>query len=163
MEDFFSAIDQTALRLHWDYRKPFWLAYLNGGYISDAWVVYDPRTTRIAVNKLGIQDDQFGTIRSGSRSAILMKIKNLTILEWSNQGACRIWRAHDPDAPKLHKKTYKNTELMESCMRSIAHQHSRRGSWQDKIALIIQQETGIYMDKYSYMPEDYVRLSKYDG
>ena len=47
LDVFFKLIEEHALEAHWRYRQAFWLAYLQKGIISDAWLgsrkqIHDP-------------------------------------------------------------------------------------------------------------------------
>ena len=155
LEAFFDVVDATAKPEHWLYRRAFWEAYRREGYLSDAWVVLG-RHARQEVNlRLSHLKGSYGILRGSQsdQSVLLMKVGDLVIAEWSHQGACRIWRSQQPEAPKLYQQEYDAAALRDPFPAGLfRHDGSVWGSWQSKVAAFIREYTGIRVDPRSYMP-----------
>ena len=155
LEAFFDVVDATAKPEHWLYRRAFWEAYRRQGYLSDAWVVLG-RHARQEVNlRLSHLKGSYGILRGSQsdQSVLLMKVGDLVIAEWSHQGACRIWRSQQPEAPKLYQQEYDAAALRDPFPAGLfRHDGSVWGSWQSKVAAFIREYTGIRVDPRSYMP-----------
>ncbi len=145
------AIASPALRLQWPYRRAFWKAYERHGLINKAWVVFADRgahRARLVRDKL-----PFGRLqRSGvqpNHAVLVLEIGSLRIAEWSENGKCYIWRRGNPAAPELYKDRYVRRELITSSDNGgVVHSASRHGTWQQKVAGFIRNETGIRVQNY---------------
>jgi hypothetical protein len=159
LDDFFTVLDETADDAHWKFRKAFWSAYLRRNAISDAWIVLGPAAARIVRKEFdslaGAAKLRMGDGTQSSHSVLLMQIGALTIAEWSHNGKCWIWSDGEPRVPKLYEAEYKRSQLRDSSKpkRGIVHMGSEDGRWQDTIAHIIADETGIRVTRGEYMPE----------
>lgn len=91
---FFKLIDQHLLDAQWRYRHAFWLAYLEKGAISDAWLALgrDACDSAAAIRELG---GAYGRLRgrgvTANQSALLLRIGPLVISEFTHNGKLRIW------------------------------------------------------------------------
>jgi hypothetical protein len=133
----------------WAAREEFWLAYLDGGVIGDAWFAFGRQAEAMA--KGAVKEGQFGRIVGGgadaNQSALVMAIKDLRVVEWSNNGSWRSWHKDDGKAPTLYKPEYIGTLFrdmngsrgFEQYFAAIPH----TGGWQSKIAHFIYTHTGI--------------------
>ena len=70
--------------------------------------------------------------------------------EWSHNGKCRIWWAHDRDAPAMNKLRYMSQDLMSAAEYEITHSASANYSWQEKLATAIEDMTNIEMPFEEY-------------
>lgn len=155
IEEFFRLIDRSA-EPKWVYRRKFWMAYYRRGYISDVWVVLGPEA-RDEAQRMGqtlrLPSGSYGMLSGANRrqSALLLRIGSLTIMEWSHDGACRIWR--DPRlAPPLYQRVYDREDLMNrNYDKRILHHSSQDYGWQRKLADYIRDQTGITVTSRDYM------------
>lgn len=148
VRDFFDIIDKSTDRPdQWRDRKKFWLAYLDAGAITDAWFALGS----IARNQISRMPGGAAVVpharvegagATSSQSALLMKIGDLTIAEWSDNGRSRFW-AEEANAMPLYRSSYDGMSLRVmasgSGFAAIAHQ----GSWEGKFARHIYRMTGI--------------------
>jgi hypothetical protein len=168
---FFGLIDDYALPAHWSYRHAFWLAYLERGAISDAWLalggkVYgSAQATRelggayARLRGLGVQPDH---------SALLLRIGPLVIVEFSHLGKLRAWLANQQDAPELGCPQYDSRAFRCACLafpsdpqtgqggnasgQGLPHKGSARGYWQKSAATLIQRHAGIRIAPSDWQP-----------
>jgi hypothetical protein len=157
LEDFFRALDATAMDQHWRYRKAFWSAYLQREAISDAWVVLGAQAARLIRRGVGTEGVAAGRLRAGggvqsNQSVLLMRIGGLTIAEWSHNGTCRVWDAGNRTAPRLYEVEYRRDQLIDGCAWDQRHDGSPEGRWQAHVANHIARETGIRVTHGEYMP-----------
>lgn len=139
----------------WKARRKFWTAYLDAGHITAAWVAFGRTGERFALDAATASGDSslklFGRIIPGTgkapdHCALLMHIGDMTIVEWSHNGKCRFWPRGAKGAPVLFRRNnkgigdYSANDLM-SAELGIAHM----SGWQMRIAITIQQHTGIRM------------------
>lgn len=148
MREFFGAIAKTTDRPdQWAQREKFWLAYLDAGFVSDAWPALGIRARNEIediIRKSG-ERPEFGTIRGGppSSSSIIMQIGDLRISEWSDNGMCRFWAGSDSKAPGLYQKSYDGSSLRVMAGRSDFEHAMHSSGWQAKFAAIIFRRTSI--------------------
>lgn len=157
LDDFFRVLDETAEDAHWKYRKAFWSAYLRKDEISDAWVVLGPAAGRIVRKEFDSQGGAGKLVLAegvqSTHSVLLMRIRSLTIAEWSHSGRCWIWTDGNSKSPKLYETEYRRSHLRERGAWSKAHMGSETGRWQDDIARYIADETGVRVSRTDYMPK----------
>lgn len=141
-------------RTMWQARRKFWTAYLDAGHIEAAWVAFGNTGADYALHAARTSGNpslkMFGRIVSGTgrspqHCALLMKIGDLTIAEWSHNGSCRFWARGAANAPVLFRMgkyagDYDARELMNS-QDAIPHY----SGWQARIALKIREHTGIFV------------------
>lgn len=170
LDTFFRLVSDHALDAHWVYRKAFWGACLKAGAIDDAWLALavrvhdDARTMRelsgsfAKLTGIGVQ---------GNQSVLLLRVGNLIICDWSHNGRIRAWPIDWGTAPRLFKPLYEKEELMTrgvpfpSNLRGkggnsdglgLGHFGSESGYWQESVAKLIAQRTGIRLTEREYMP-----------
>jgi hypothetical protein len=151
MREFFRAIAKTTDRPdQWRQRSAFWLAYLDAGLVTDAWPALGQRA-RHGIEEIMRQSGErpeFGVMRGGplSSSTIIMRIGDLRIAEWSDNGSCRFWSDDDARAPKLYAKFYDGGELRTTSGRAdfeyLSHVPPSPG-WEAKFAGVIHRRTGV--------------------
>jgi len=155
-EAFFRILDHTAHDDHWKYRRAFWGAYLQRGYISGVWLVLGSSASTKARQFLNPRYDKYGHLTgtnvSSDHSVLLFEIGGLVFSEWSHNGKCRIWESDDQDAPKRLCARYSREDLVYRPLEEIVHSHSESGSWQRKIAALIHEHTNIYISTRELMP-----------
>ena len=115
---FFRLIDRHALDRMWIYRHAFWLAYLERGAISDAWLALGGETFNEAktIRDLG---GAYGRLRGGvdtSQSALLLRIGPLVISEFTHIGKLRAWPTEWHSAPRFGSREYGRTDFTGKCL-----------------------------------------------
>jgi len=156
MREFFRAIAKTTDRPdQWAQREKFWMAYLDGGLVSDAWPALGIRArNRIeSIIRQSGERPEYAIIRGGpaSSSSIIMQIGDLRISEWSDNGSCRFWNDTDPKAPKLYANIYDGGELRTTDGRADFEYESHvpaSPGWEGKFAEIIYRRTSIPHPKF---------------
>jgi hypothetical protein len=161
LRQFFEVVDKVAAPEHWIYRRAFWNALHERGYVSEAWVVFDGHGAGEAKRIFG-KDISFGVFEGGGvqpgHSTLLLRIGSLVVAEWSHNGKCRIW---DEDsgipAPRLFQKNYDASDLRREYAQSgssgqgiFSHHGSLSYSWQRNIAAFLKQRRNITL-----RPSDY--------
>lgn len=144
---FFDIIDQIADQNMWRYRRAFWTAYLEAGHIDEAWVVFGASGYYLAQNyarqnnvKFSYGRLQSGGGRTSDQSALIMRIGDLIITEWSHSGKCNLYLPSEGYIPKLHQPHYQPGYL--NCgTHQITHHGSPNLSWQGQVASLIRQQT----------------------
>lgn len=134
---------------HWRARREFWRTYIAAGKIEGAWMVlgkkylHDIDSLPSAAKELGYGIFINHNGISPSHCAIIMKIKNFIIVEWSHNGALRIWRAKNFPVPALRRKYYRPYELRLNEDKHFVH----RKNWQQRVREFIDGE-----DKFQSCP-----------
>jgi len=159
---FFKLIDEHALEAHWRYRQAFWLAYLQKGVISDAWLALGGKAydSAEAVGDLGRAYGRLaGPGVTSSQSALLLRVGSLVFAEFSHNGKLRAWPIDWRNAPLLGRQEYERTDLTGKCLpfplnpyrgaggapdgKGLSHIRSHEGYWQGSAAALIERHTGI--------------------
>ena len=137
----------------WAERRRFWTAYLKANLISEAWVVFGADGARRADQASRRLEDKglsmFGRLASGGgrtseHAALVMRIGDLTIVEWSHNGKWNIWKRADRSAPALFRQNdrgrpdYQPQELMNAPTSG-----SHTSQWRWTVADIVRRETGL--------------------
>jgi len=162
LEDFFRIVSEGSMghsdadRM-WVYRRAFWTAYLEGGYISDAWVVLGEEIAHTARRFLKDQADTYGRLVRGygvlpRHAVLIMRIGELIITEWNYMGKYRAWSIDIEGAPNFYKKHYRRDELVDFPVFEGSHHGARNGTWQNKLSNLINEWTGIKVYAREYMP-----------
>jgi hypothetical protein len=147
---FFDIVDRVADRQMWRYRRAFWTAFLEAGHIEQAWVVFGANGERFARQAARESGDKsltvFGRLLSGrgrspDHAALVMKIGDLTIAEWSHNGKYNIWPRGSTNAPKLFEELYHPDELRLAPIDG-SHTSNESYGWQRTVAGIIRSHTG---------------------
>lgn len=154
VEQFFDIVAESTDRPDmWAQRRKFWEAYLNANLISAAWVAFGAdgawRAEQAAARNPDSGLSMFGRLASGGgrtaeHAALIMKIGDMTIVEWSHNGRWNMWKLGDKGHPALFRNNkrrladYQPRELMNA-PTSGPH----LGDWQWKVREIIRHETGL--------------------
>jgi hypothetical protein len=162
---FLDIVGQTALDHQWKYRRAFWTAYLEAGHISEAWVAFGSQPARYArrarerdkeSDALAFAELETGTAKSRDHSALILRIGDLTIVDWSHNGKYQVWKRGDRGAPNLHAKggyRLKYTAEELSCAPiSGVHSNPPGYSWQNRLAEFIRTETGLRTSSVNWQP-----------
>lgn len=150
LEAFFAVIDRHA-DPHWRYRRAFWLAALRRGAVSDAWLALG---SNVAISaKRALKDAAFARLQggNGNKAALLMRIGDYVLAEWSHSGKLRAWPAGAASAPRPFRPGYAPDELMTRSLafpgtssdEGLVHSGAEQGLWQRRAAQFIAERTGI--------------------
>jgi hypothetical protein len=154
VEQFFDIVAQTTDRPDmWAERRKFWTRYLKADMISAAWVAFGAdgawRAEEAAKRSSDAGLSMFGRLGSGGgrtaeHAALIMRIGDLTVVEWSHNGRWNIWRRQDKGHPELFRHNnkrwpdYQPQELMNGALWG-----PHMGAWQFKVREIVAHETGL--------------------
>jgi hypothetical protein len=158
LELFFKILDESADKI-WEYRKAFWSAYYQKGYISDAWAILGDDASIIG-RRIGDRKIAYGRLSgaySRNQSVLLLRIGQFVVAEWSHNGKCRIWRDKNDKLtriPKFHqvRPPYDASDLRAGADFEQVHHASPYGNWQGKIETFIRQHTNMRVYNSEYMP-----------
>ena len=127
---------------HWRQRRDFWRNHLANGQVEDAWMVlgkkylYDLNSLPSEAKQLGYGSFINNRAITNRHCAIIMKMKNLIVVEFSHSGALRIWRITNRHAPRLRQKYYQPIKLRWHQDQRFIHGKN----WQQKVQGFIDRE-----------------------
>jgi hypothetical protein len=133
-------------------RRDFWIDYFNKGMVSDAWVILGNDGLKEARRYKMSGDPDFASLEwaqlngaSSSQCILLMRIGEVSIMEWSHSGACRVWKQGDSNAPSFSKRRYEKGELMRKVSIPDLDRivHDKPGRWKDKIRTRVNAYSGL--------------------
>jgi hypothetical protein len=156
LEQFLKVVDRVAEKHQWDYRRAFWSAYIEKGFVANAWVAFGSTGAHVARNIAQTTSDslmsRFGTL-SGSgvdQAVLLLNIGDLIVADWSHNGRLRIWRKGNAAAPRFNLSNYAASELRANSDFDTVH--SPPDGWQGKAENYIRKHTGIRLTERDYLP-----------
>ena len=154
LDQFFLLVKETALDRHWKYREAFWKAFLDRDMIEDVCFVLGPRAeySRWNISRNDDATETAGILHGaqGHQSVLLLRMPGVTVAEWSHNGKCRFWLDGNQNAPKLYRSSYSRYDLTRGEDFGQAHHGSDRGSWQDRIAQWMRENTGASLEREEY-------------
>lgn len=153
-EYFLRIIGATAKGSHWTSRRHFWGAYIEAGYVTDAWVVLGRSARARARRSDSIATGGYATLKGPTNSAqsvLLLRLGRVIVGEWSSDGACRLWSPSNPSAPKLYQPSYDATQLRCGASAEIRHTGDEQGMWQRRIEYLLSQWLGISLPSSSFL------------
>ncbi len=157
---FLDVVGEVAKDDHWRYRRAFWLSYLDGRSIDDAWVAFGssalPYARRMQA-RLGEQGREYGEVergtgRSSDQSALLVKIGDMLIADWSHNGKYNVWLPGQAGRPGLHQSRY-NARILDAAPLRESHNGSADYHWQQRLAETIRRATTVTVDRRRWRPE----------
>lgn len=149
-----------AARLMWSYRRAFWMSYLlsdgNAPGIDAAWVAFGDDGARLATqagrdsgdrsfSAFGRQND-----KSGQHAALILKMGDLTIVDWSHSAKYQVWKRGERGAPELFKSEYRYGALYNAPLQD-SHSSPRTFTWQRRLAQIIEGRP-FFSEKQAWRP-----------
>ena len=151
LDGFFRIVKETALDRHWRYRNVFWRAYLDRGLIHDAWFALGSKASALA-RRLDL--DSAAALRGAGadQSVLILGMSGATVVEWSHNGACRVWLSGHREAPKPYLDDYHGEDLRKESDFMQRHSGSETGSWQDKLATWLYDQIGVRVPRNAYFP-----------
>lgn len=137
-------VDSADAKRMWANRAIFWRSYLKKGYIDAAWVVFEGACQQYAQQvkaKTGAPL-AFGRLSAPDvrHAVLMMRIDNLTIVDWSHNGRCHIWYGSSTKTPALYIPYGTKGQLEQ--FSDEAFRHDQYGAWQAKVASVIYRHTG---------------------
>ena len=143
-----SSGDKTAQR-HWDDRKKFWLSVLDMGVDEVQLALASNLRSRLTNSDRNLLRPAFlitsGTQFSNDHAALVVKIKGMTMVEWSHNATSRVWYPGNHAAPVCNKSQYSADKMNDNADKKIFH----RGDWQTKYASLIYSKTGLWLRRDS--------------
>jgi hypothetical protein len=150
-----------AAKLMWSYRRAFWLSYLlsdgSSPGIDAAWVAFGDDGARLARQVARETGDKsfraFGKQhdKSAQHAALILKMGDLTIVDWSHSAKYQVWRPGDKGAPDLFKESYRYGALYSAPIQE-SHSSPRTFTWQKNLARIIEGRN-FFSPKASWRPK----------
>jgi hypothetical protein len=154
---FFKIIEQVVESEHkhqFPIRRDFWLKYFDKGVVQDAWVILGSKA-QSQMLRLKQQNEDYEALKWASLSggpsdqcALLMKLGDTTVMEFSHSGRVRMWGKKDGSTevrsgvPVLHRSTYKADDLRADCPKSQMFTHDQYGNWRVSADQCIARLTG---------------------
>lgn len=140
---------------HWKTRRAFYKAYLDIKAIDEAWIVAGNDAEEIK-SHFCIPNMNYGQFSLESSedcdsSALIMRIKNIVLVEWSCIEKYRLWNYLSSDSPLFYKKFYHYHELNYSPIFEAGHIGTTRGEWQDVLSNYIKDNTGRALIFHEYL------------
>lgn len=160
---FFDIVDRSlandpAGRTMWAYRRRFWTAYLLGEEgapkIEEAWVAFGSEGALLAeqaarenreagLAAFGTQED-----KGSSHAALIMRIGDMIIVDWSHNAKCNFWRKGERGCPELYRSRYPKGSLYSAPLQ-YAHPAPSSYSWQKTFAGFIE-DRNFYSERRSW-------------
>jgi hypothetical protein len=156
LEQFLKVVDRVAPKHQWDYRRAFWNAYIQKGFVDNAWVAFATHGAQVAQQIANDAEDKlmrrFATLggAAADQAVLLLSIGDLVIADWSHNGRLRIWRRANAIAPKLSAKSYFAGELRSASDFDAVHLPP--DGWQARTEGYIRKHAGIRLAASEYMP-----------
>ena len=152
---FFNIIDQVVEsenKHHFPLRRQFWLNYFDKGSVTDAWVILGSKARDRMIHLKNQNMEEYrslswASLRGGpaDQCALLMKLDNTTVMEFSHSGRARMWGAKDRarcNVPSLYREGYEASELRAECPDDQMIRHDASGRWRTKAQRCIQKLAG---------------------
>jgi hypothetical protein len=109
------AREDTVHEKHWKLRKLFWKELLDNDLITQAWIVLGSRylTRKSLFLKEGVSHAIFSSHEGieTSHCAIILEVNNFIVSEWSHNGATRIFKSNNRNAPLFYENEYHPKDL----------------------------------------------------
>ncbi len=152
IEFFFEIVSETEARLnldtHWEYRKAFWMSYLP--FIEDTWVVMGSRAkeiTKFLINRNNMEHIKFGSLSGAEsiQSVFFLRIKGVDIVEYSHNGASRIWSI-DRSPLDFRENTINVNKFRRNAppeLEKFSHYSSELYKWQRDMSYWLRRHLGI--------------------
>ncbi len=134
-------------KLMWSYRRAFWMSYLlsdgKAPGIDAAWVAFGYDGALLAKQAARDSGDRsfsaFGrqNDKSGQHAALILKMGDLTIVDWSHSAKYQVWKRGQSGAPDLFQQKYRSGALYNAPLQE-SHSSPRTFTWQRRLAQIIE-------------------------
>ncbi|WP_298672530.1 EH signature domain-containing protein [uncultured Sphingomonas sp.] len=154
------SLRESDVKRMWSYRRAFWTSYLmgtgGGPQIDAAWVAFGDDGARLATQAARESGDRsfaaFGRQedKSPQHAALIVRIGDLTIVDWSHNAKYNVWRKGEKGVPALFKQAYRLGELYSAPLQE-SHSAPANYAWQKKLARIIEGRT-FWTEKPEWRP-----------
>ena len=127
-----------------------------GPTINAAWVAFGDDGARLAQQAARTSGDRAFAVfgrqeeKSPQHAALIVKIGDLTIVDWSHNAKYNVWEHGDKGHPPLFKARYARGELYSAPLRE-SHSAPANYTWQKKLARIIERKT-FWSEKPEWRP-----------
>ena len=140
---------------NWKSRRAFYKSYLDINAISEAWIVLGKDGGDLHKH-FCIPSMRYGRFFLNSNkepdfSALIIRIGNIIIVEWSCVEKYRVWSQSSTDCPIFYNISYHHNELTYSPTFESNHNGNARGEWQDELSNYIKNSTGIALIFHEYL------------
>jgi hypothetical protein len=136
-----------AAKLMWAYRRAFWMSYLFGDgntpEIDAAWVAFGDEGARMA-NRAARESGDISFAAFGKQNdktalhaALILRMGDLTIVDWSHSAKYQVWRRRDQGVPELFRPSYPRGSLYSAPIQE-PHPSPSTYTWQRRLAYIIE-------------------------
>lgn len=133
----------------WKDRAKFWGHYIDHEFVSEVWVVFGPDAYRQAIRLVKEGEiksrSAFGVLEKENiqpiHSAILMKIGDLIVSEWTHDGKIRIYSSSNPRKPKFYSTRYSPNSIRDDSSPDFVKVHL--GAWEYDVETYIYRATNI--------------------
>lgn len=163
LHQFLDIVEQTTERLDmFMYRRAFWQAAFDAGFVNDVWVAFGSKGSALARRSFG-KEVSFAELFPQRKpvdpghAVMLMRVGHGLIADWSHMGMCNIWLdSNDPTAPKLFELRYGSNEVQVSkeygstSRDAFKHDNPSGYTWQRKAAEHLYRMTGRRLPPESY-------------
>jgi len=155
---FFSIIEQVVASDHmhqFPVRREFWLRYFDRGEVTDAWVILGSLAEAQIAKLIQQGGDDYKALRWAKlgggppdQCALLMKLGDTTVMEFSHSGKVRMWGKIDGNGqlntkiPVLHRSSYRTEGLRAECPSDQMFTHDNSGNWRVKASRCINKIAG---------------------
>jgi hypothetical protein len=156
LEQFLKVVDRVAAAHQWEYRRAFWNAYIEKGWVSNAWVAFASNGAAVARQIAAESGDnlmrRFASLggASSDQAVLLLQIGDLFVADWSHNGKLRIWRRGNVNSPKFDEPAYIAADLRSGSDFDIAHLPP--DGWQSRAESYIRRFTGLRLSPIEFMP-----------
>jgi hypothetical protein len=164
LRQFLDVVEKTTEnREQFAYRRAFWWAAYEQGFVLSAWVAFGRDGSALARRTFGANTplaELYQEARQISRghAVLLMEIGTGVIADWSHNGKCNIWldRA-DPTAPRLFERSYGSNSIQipaggsNGTRDAISHVSPASYSWQRRVEQYLFEMTGRHLPSNSYL------------
>lgn len=152
LRQFLEIVDDVAYKQQWEFRRAFWMAFYEKGFIEEAWVAFGATGRQRALREFGKNtgvarlEASWKPVEAG-HAVLLMRIAGLTVCDWSHNGRCIIWPNGSPTAPKLYKPMYRSGDLAPRVApdggMEQTHSSPSTYSWQRNVADFLRRKAGV--------------------
>jgi hypothetical protein len=170
MEEYFKLVEAYARQLandgagimqqHWQYRRPFWLAYYKKGAVTGARALIGPglmawagpRTLKKSFGKAiaGL------TAQTYHHCGLLLEINGMVVVDLSHSGKAYFFLPSNRSMPSTKASNYSRNSLDGTADEALTHNGSITYAWQAKFENYIHHHTSVRVRPTEYrLPYDF--------
>ena len=147
---FFDIIEKTVEKKNahqFPQRRKFWLGYFDKGLVDDACIILGS-SARVEIQKIVQVNEEYNSLAWSKltggtidQCSLLLDMGKVTVMEFSHNGACRVWdNNQNLDIPKLHKSKYSTVELRADCPDNQKFHHTGSGRWKIGLSRLLDMK-----------------------